>query len=295
MHVWHGRAAALAALAAFLAGACTPRPEGRPKHGGPEVTPKVTAAAVAAIGDWSKVAGTTLHLKPSVKDCTEGHLGEIDAVVKAQHTGDAIAVRVSWPDATRSDTHKSLAWDAASGSYKKGGDREDRVSLMFNMEGDFSSCMLSGKVFRADVWHWKAARTAPAGLAHDKYHVYSLKPVHKKSKEFTNREGQKVYMARASDAGDSLYAATAAPASKGADSLPGYAPNPAATGSIADVKAEATHDGATWTVTLTRKLATGHDDDVAFEKGKAYPAAVACFDRSGDMHHTTAAFVLVVE
>jgi len=255
----------------------------------------VAAAAVEAIGEWKKIEGVTLALTPTVKDCDKGHLGAVDAVVKAQHTADTVAIRVSWPDATRSDTHKSFVWDEASKAYKRGSDREDRVSLMFDMGGSFSSCMLAGKVFRADVWHWKAARTGPAGLAHDKYHVYSLEPVHPKSKEFTNRAGKKVYIARPSDGGDELYSSAEAPGTKIADRVPGYAVNPAATGSIADVKAEAVHDGKGWTVTMTRKLDTGHDDDVAFKKGKSYPSAVACFDRSGDDHHSTAGFELVIE
>jgi hypothetical protein len=257
--------------------------------------PRVVAAAVETIGGWESVEGVTLALVPTVKDCDEGHLGRVDAVVKAQHTADTVAIRVSWPDATKSDSHKSLSWDEAAGAYKAGPDREDRVSLMFDMEGDFSSCMLEGKTFRADVWHWKAARTGPAGFAHDKYHIYSLTEVHPKSAEYESPDGKPVFIARPSDAGDKLYSSTKAPAAKGPDTLPGYTPNAAAAGSIADVRAEAVHDGRGWTVTMTRRLDTGHDDDVAFEKGRSYKAAAACFDRSGDDHHSTAGFVLVIE
>ncbi|MHC4506880.1 MAG: ethylbenzene dehydrogenase-related protein [Planctomycetota bacterium] len=291
-------AGAALALAVMIVGGCT-RPPGTGSKGphGERDRPKVVAAAVEAIGDWGKIKGVTLALKPTVEDCDKGHLGAVDAVVKAQHTVDTIAIRVSWPDATKSDTHKSFVWDEASKAYKRGSDREDRVSLMFDMDGDFSSCMLDGKAFRADVWHWKAARTGPAGLAHDKYHVYGLelKGAHPGSKQFENDQGKKVYIARPSDGGDKLYSAAKAPGTKIADRTPGYVVNPAATGSIADVKAEAVHDGAGWTVTMTRKLDTGHDDDAIFKKGESYGAAVACFDRSGDDHHSTAGFELVME
>ena len=261
-------------------------------HGGEA---EVKAIAAQSVGDWGKIKGEVLHLKPTYKDCKEGHLGEVDAVVKAQRAGDTIAVQISWPDATRDDSHKSKVWDEKLGGYKTGKDREDRVALMFDMGGDFASCMLAGKVFRADVWHWKAARTGTAGLAHDKYHIYSLKPVHAKSRKFKGRGGKSVYIARISDAGDPLYSANKPPSEKTADRLPGYLPNPEAQGSIADVKAQAVHDGKGWTVTLTRKLATGHEDDVKFEKGRRYKVALACFNRSSDMHHSTASFVLTVE
>ena len=303
----HGRLrqiGALLILAALVADGCARAPGGKGKVAGDEAGhdhahgaegPKVVAVAVDTIGDWGKTEGVTLALRPTLKNCPEGHLGAVDAVIKAQHTGDAIAIRVSWPDATRSDTHKSLVWDEGSNAYGPGEDMEDRLALMFNMDGDFSSCMLAGKTFRADVWQWKAARTAPAGLAQDKLHVYSLKPVHEKSKEYTNHSGKKVYMARVSDAGDKLYTENTPPETKTVDTIPGYIVNKKATGSIADIKAEATHDGTSWTVTLTRKLDTGHDDDVVFEKGKAYESAIACFDRSADMHHSTAGFVLVIK
>lgn len=289
-------------LAALVAGGCARSPGGKGAHDDAKHDhahgadgPKVVAVAVDTIGEWEKTEGVTLTLGPTLKNCSAGHLGAVDAVVKAQHTGDVFAIRVSWPDATRSDTHKSLVWDEGSNAYGPGEDMEDRLSLMFNIDGDFSSCMLAGKTFRADVWQWKAARTAPAGLAQDKYHLYSLKPVHEKSKQFINRAGTKVYMARVSDAGDGLYAANTPPETKTADTIPGYVVNTEATGSIADVRAEAVHDGTGWTVTLTRKLDTRHDDDVVFEKGKAYESAIACFDRSDGMHHSTAGFVLVIK
>ena len=255
---------------------------------------EVQAAAVTSIGDWEKIKGMTLHLSPTDKDCEEDHLGAVDAVIRAQHTDDAIAIRIRWPDATKNDSHESRLWDETLRGYKTGDDREDRVALMFDMGGDFASCMLAGKTFRADVWHWKAARTGPAGLAHDKHHIYSLKPVHEKSQEFTTRKGQTVDIARVSDVGDSIYTANK-PKERDKDTLPGSVLNPKAQGSIADIKAAAGHDGEDWTVTLTRKLDTGNEDDVAFRKGESYKAAAACFNRSGDAHHSTAAFNLVIE
>jgi len=251
----------------------------------------VKAVSVKAIGAWDAVAGTTVPLKPT----TKGHLGAVDAVIKAQHTEDSIAIQVSWPDATKSNTHKSQVWDAAAKSYKADNDREDRVALFFDMGGDFATCMLADKEYRADVWHWKAARTGPAGLAHDKFHIYSKKAAHEKSKEFKSKTGAKIYIARVSDEGDALYAANKIPEQKTEDRLPGYIPNAEAKGSIADVKAEAVHDGKRWTVTMTRKLSTGHEDDVVFVKGKQCKSAVACFDRSADDHHSTAGFTLVIE
>jgi len=282
-------------VAVFVVGCSrttTPQKDVKPVPGNDT---SVKAVSVKTIGAWEKVPGTTVPLKPTIPNCTKGHLGAVDAVIKAQHTEDTIAIQVSWPDATKSDTHKSKVWDAAAKSYKADEDREDRVALFFDMGGDFAACMLADQEYRVDVWHWKAARTGPAGLAHDKFHIYSKKAEHKKSKEFKSNTGGKIFIARVSDEGDALYAANKTPEQKTEDRLAGYVPNAEAKGSIADVKAEAVHDGKRWTVTMTRKLNTGHDDDVVFAQGKQYKSAVACFDRSSDDHHSTAGFTLVVE
>jgi hypothetical protein len=56
----------------------------------------------------------------------------------------------------------------------------------------------------------------------------------------------------------------------------------AAEGSFGDIKALSRHAAGAWTVILSRKLDTGHDDDVAFNPQKKYSFAMALFDDSKD-------------
>jgi hypothetical protein len=55
-------------------------------------------------------------------------------------------------------------------------------------------------------------------------------------------------------------------------------------GSRFDVKAVGQYGGGGWTVMLSRKLDTGHEDDVVFDPRKSYSFAMALFDDSGDDH-----------
>lgn len=78
------------------------------------------------------------------------------------------------------------------------------------------------------------------------------------------------------------------------DTIPRYLPNKEAKGSVADIKSAAVWADNTWTLELSRKLNTGHDDDVALKKGASYKAGVAVFNHTGDDHHSVGPFVLEI-
>ncbi|MFA5902356.1 MAG: ethylbenzene dehydrogenase-related protein [Desulfobacula sp.] len=56
------------------------------------------------------------------------------------------------------------------------------------------------------------------------------------------------------------------------------------TGSRADIRAVSRYQEEGWTVMLSRKLNTGHDDDVVFDPKKQYSFAIGLFDDAGDDH-----------
>jgi hypothetical protein len=60
--------------------------------------------------------------------------------------------------------------------------------------------------------------------------------------------------------------------------MPGYEINPAAEGSIADVRAKGVWRDGRWYLELSRRLDTGHDDDVAIPATGTIEIAVAVFD-----------------
>lgn len=213
----------------------------------------------------------------------EGVLDIKNVSVKSGIAGDEVFFIFQWKDSTHDSDHKPYLWDAAKEKYSTGDQSEDRFSINFDMEGDFTHDWLSGNSFKADMWHWKAARSNPIGLAQDKLTIITTEPS-KKAYTTTAKNGQTIYILRPSDAGDELYK-TARYATKEKDRMPKYILNGDAKGSIADVKAKGVWDNGLWTLELKRKLNTGNPDDRVFTKGNRVLAAIAVFDHSGDAVH----------
>lgn len=225
--------------------------------------------------DWSSVVSSTVPV--------EGNLEVKSVTLSAGTFGDEIFVLAKWKDNDADEQHKPYQWNSSKKKYEAGAQREDRFAIQFAMEGEYTTDWLSGKEFKADTWHWKAARTNPAGLAHDKMTVVTATAV-KKAYQGKGASGNPLYIQRPSDAGSKLYK-TKRYRGYEQDMMPKYilAQNP--TGSITDVKAAAHWSNGEWTLELRRKLDTGHADDVKFSSGESVAAGIAVFDRSGDDKH----------
>lgn len=238
---------------------------------------------------WQK--GIELQLLAKVPSGT--HEGEKTSVfLKAAYDDDHLYFLVRWQDATKDDTHKSYVWNESKSSYEVGPDREDVVAFSFPIRGEFTADMLSGKDELWDVWHWKAARTAPASHAMDKTHAYSTSMPSGKANKFEAKDGSVVWISRPEDAGGSATASHPAPKSKQA-ATPVHYEAVMPSGSAADVRAGQSHRGGWWTVEFARKLNTGHSDDAQFSVPGSYQMGVAVFDHSEDEdHYTTEPIVL---
>ncbi len=220
---------------------------------------------------------------PAVDVPLEGQLAPKNVAVKSGVFGDEVFVLLQWKDSTHDKEHKPYVWDAANEKYKKGKKQEDRFAINFAMEGDFTADWLSGNIFKADMWHWKAGRSNPIGIAQDKMTIITTEKA-KQVYTATAKNGKEIYILRPSDSGDALYT-TKRYATKEKDVMPKYILNENAKGSIADVKAKGVWENGQWTLELKRKLNTGHPDDVVFTKGQALAASMAVFDRSGNENH----------
>ena len=263
---------------------------------GGQLTAKAAAAAPTLDGkadDWKDVAPIKVKVVPARDKDAKNYTGTIEVDLRAVTHGENIYFLAEWPDKTKDAEHKTLQWDKEKDGYVETKVREDRFVLRFDMGGDFEVCMLSGTAYKVDVWHWKAYRSQTVGVAHDKSHTFSTKeiPLAKKHKSLS---GKDVWVARPSDAGDSLYKSQR-PIDNIGDRVPRYLPNKAAKGSVVDVKSAAVWADGKWTLELCRKLDTGNDDDVKFEKGKTYRSGLAAFDHTGDDHHSTGSFALTLE
>ena len=243
---------------------------------------------------------------------------------QAAYTPDAVFFRLTWKDPERSVVKQSWQYDGEKWTHLAG--NEDRIALLFEItrinkfasRGCAITCHSPADVPRkewklatrsiaekGDLWHWKAARSAPYNYADDAWLTVSGNP-----------SGSYRETGRIKDAGKGGDIKNQSP-----DGLrplymqdPGKEPavpgillredtvrikdysifKPGAVipfrlplkpgGSRFDVKAESRHADGYWTVMIYRKLNTGHDDDVVFNPLKRYSFAMAVFDDSGSDH-----------
>ncbi len=272
--------------------------------------------APAGLNDpaWKKAKVADVHFEGK-----ESFAGKNALVgTKALYTDQEIYFLFSWKDANKSVTKGAWAYDGQKWQHQKG--NEDRISLLFEInrinnfatkgcaitchvpdgapnakEGKFGTTTAAEK---GDLWHWKAARSDPAGFADD---TWLTKSSEKKSgrkgdagkggdtKNMTKDKSMPKYMLAPGKmlAKNGILLASNAveikdySAFKAGDILTYRMPkNPE--GSRADIKAESNYANGSWTVMLSRSLDTGHDDDVAFNPRKKYNFAMALFDDSGD-------------
>ncbi len=263
-------------------------------------------------------------------------LADVREIVETRvlYTPEEIFFLLSWPDPTRSVVKQTWRYDGEKWTHLPGD--EDRLALLFEIERihEFSSrsCAVvchsppdtprsqwklatRTPAERGDLWHWKAARSAPYGCADDGWLTVAGNPTgsyRETGRRYDTGAGGDVrnetadgsrprYMLRPGRSpavpGVLLYEeAVEIPADavfRPGDEIPYRLPlRPG--GSRYDVKAESRHADGRWKLLLRRKLVTGHEDDVVFDPRRRYSFAIAVFDDSGADHSkTTRSLVLV--
>ncbi len=234
--------------------------------------------------EWEGVSATTIPLKKTKPD---GVVEVKNVVVKAGTYGERVYMFVEWDDSTQNEIHKPWIWDESLKKYKKGPQREDRLAIQFGISGDYTTDWASGNEFKADTWHWKASRSNPVGLAHDKSLIVSRTKV-LRSYKLDLADGRSVYLSRPSDAGDKLYR-TKRYRRFDQPMMLSYLVEESPKGSIADVSARGVWSDGKWRLELSRALVTGNDDDVEFQLTSETPLEVkggfAVFDQSENDDH----------
>lgn len=289
-------------------------------HGAPMGATKqvVTAAYVkkapAGLDDpaWRAVAGVEVPMEG--KELFAGK--KTTVAVKAAFTDDSVHLLFTWPDATQSVTKGAWQYDGKGWTRLKSD--EDRIALLFEItriEGFASKgCAVAchvpagqptkygkfgtkSEAEKGDLWHWKAARSAPYGHADDTWlTVISDKTGRKsdagKGGDFANETPDKSRPlltqdpAKRPSAPGFLLREEAVPITDysifKAGDVVNYRLPQKPEGSRFDIKAVSRYADGRWTVMLSRKLTTGQDDDVAFDPRREYSFAMALFDNSGD-------------
>jgi hypothetical protein len=216
----------------------------------PTVTDAITVDG--EIAEWRGIEGITVPLT--------GRGGVSSVTLKAAIYGDSLYVLAVWDDPTEDTLYMPYRWDRASQSYyRQTGVLEDRFALTLRISGTFSGNMVDGSAFEADTWHWMAAGSNPAGIAHDKYWRVGPAPF-PMAKAIRNMMGKSIYIMRMSDAGGPLHKPVTYDV-KVADVMPSYEINRNLRGSIADIKAKGVWRDGRWYLEMVRRLDTGNPDD----------------------------------
>lgn len=231
--------------------------------------------------DWTGIPAQEVPLQ-SIQQASSVEAQSV--LIKAGFYGDMVYFFLQWPDNEASDTlHKPYVWNENSQRYLRGPQREDRFALQFEIKGDYSADWREARNFKADMWHWKATRSNPLGLAHDKYTIHSPNKL-LRSSIVKDSQGRTQYIMRISDTGTKLY--TTKRYRKQVETImPKYILNPEVSGSVTDIKARGSWGEGRWQLELARKMDTGHPDDVTFVPGTQVKGGIAVFDASESYDH----------
>lgn len=243
---------------------------------------------------------------------------------RALYTDDTLFFLFRWKDPTESVTKQSWQFDGRQWRHLKG--NEDRLALLFEItrihhfatRGCAVTCHSPADLPReewqfatksadekGDLWHWKAARSAPYQYADDAWLTVAGNPTgsyrtsgRRKDtgtggdvRNETPDQTRPLFVQNPSMAPsrpgfllmEESVKITDYASFKAGDMLP-YRLPVKPSGSRFDVKAISRYIDGGWTVMLFRKLNTGHDDDLVFNPKKRYSFALAVFDDSGSDH-----------
>lgn len=231
--------------------------------------------------DWQAIPE---HEIPLQSYTTTSKVDVESVQVKAGYHGGQVYFYIHWPDSEANLIHKPYVWNPDNQRYLRGPQREDRLALHFEMEGELTSDWREPKQFKADMWHWKASRSNPLGLVHDKFTIHSPNKL-LRSSVVPGLSGHTQYVKRESDEGTKIY--TTKRYRKEADPvMPKYILNAGVTGSVSDIKVNGKWREGRWHLEISRKMDTGYSDDVAFEPGTTVRGALAVFDSSESDDHS---------
>jgi hypothetical protein len=265
---------------------------------------------------------TAVQLLVEARDQTTEKYGTV--TTRALYTDDKLFFLFKWKDPTKSVTKQSWKFDGQTWVHLKG--NEDRIALLFEIarihqfatRGCAVTCHSPADLPReqwqfatktadekGDLWHWKAARSAPYQYADDAWLTVAGNPTgsYRKSGRRKDSGAGGDIRNETSDRTRPMYIQdpSTAPSSPGfllmeeatkitdyaafkvGDTIP-YRLPVKPSGSRFDVKAVSRYRDGGWSVMLYRNLNTGHDDDLVFNPKKRYSFALAVFDDSGSEH-----------
>ncbi|MCH7520900.1 MAG: hypothetical protein IIB42_04240 [Candidatus Marinimicrobia bacterium] len=259
----------------------------------------------------------------------QSDFGGVAVTLKSVHTDSDLYILASWtdPSGTPNVTRKQWSYNSGTSSWERSGADEDRLFFMFDAgdngtEGADCATMCHGATDEmtttggghVDVWHWKAARTNPVGLADDKWwdgdgRGSDAKTISAYQDNITGSGNFPKYAGGSNayedfikiEVGETetdLVIFDSTDAGLQANTYPGYILDLNAAESDEsrhDVHAWGRYAGGVWTVEFKRALDTGHTDDVVFVVGSSIQFSVAVTDNSGGAHSGAGVIDLVIK
>ena len=207
---------------------------------------------------------------------TLDHSSQRPIEIMSCHDGENVYFKVRSFDLSRSDTHKTWVWNEGEGIYIQGDDREDCLVLKWKTSGgNMSYHHEVAEPHTADVWFWKARRTNPAGYFDDKHQVVSQTASEDVFAYPSDKYGT-LYITRKGDSGRSAYEEKFFFENKGPAVHKFYPREPQ--GSRADIKGKGKWENNYWTIEFSRKLDTGHADDIVISKDKECEFGICLYE-----------------
>ena len=271
-------------------------------------TIKVVELAVAPVldgnlDDWPSFDNQQwqrFQVLPALKDDPKNLTGTSEVFLAVGIFGERIFLAARWPDSSADTKYKTWQWQ--NKQYKRGEQRDDMFAIRFLLDGTYNACMLPEKLpeklpendatYKMDVWLWSAGRSNLASLAEDMVHTISDQFM-EDSAEYPLAHNRTIYIKKRRDSGDSFFGNTR-PDRKifQGQTLPGVILNGAGSESLVDVSATGHWKKGYWLLEMSRKLVTGHADDVAFLPGRIIPGGIAVFNKGSAEHKSVAGNLL---
>src|SRR3990167_2779807 len=234
---------------------------------------------------WQQAKSLTVIVREAI-----GGDNPVEVVLRALHNDDTLYVMAQWPDNTKSDIRDPYIWNAEKKDYERPSKPDDQFSLEFPITGNFGIRMITlVHEYIADVWHWKAGRGNPVGWVDDKRHIISQKPIHN-GVEYSMGGHGSVYIARIMDEGTSSYFLKSKPSSFEGNVVDSFEQRQP-TGSLADVQGKGLYEGKNWTLEMSRKFNTGHNDDAVIDPIKDNICAIAVLNDELYWEHSVSSLI----
>jgi len=203
--------------------------------------------------------------------------------IRALRDKTRIYIQVTWEDKSEDKEYYPWVWDSDKEIYVEKELNDDQIFFAFPLKGKFNANMRSGIEATWDVWQWMAGR-AQAGYAADLTHVYTLVDPGGNATETRFSNGKVGFILRKDDEGNAVLTKRKSPKNHGKDHEPHFVSG-IPDGSAADVKASGVWEKDKWTVEFSRKLDTGHPDDMILEPKKTMKFCVGILNRSKGAGH----------